>query len=143
MGFCPFLLLAVYRMCIFLFFLFFLTFLSLAKPWQGSLWRRSWGRTGVECPPAGLVFAAQPKFLLLVPALCPFAYPLASDKEGVSRQTSLPTGNCATPQDRSGVCRSLKSGVQGGQFRGGGGQGPGTSRSRVHSTLHSQAPSLA
>lgn len=62
MGFCPFFLLlslAVYRMCIF----FFPFFFSLAKPWQGSFWRRSWWQPGQErhgTSPVALVCATQP-----------------------------------------------------------------------------------
>lgn len=68
------------------FLFFFLVFSSLAKPWQGSSWRKSWEQLGQERPgvsPVGLVFATQPDFLLLAPALCPFAFPGASGtKEG-------------------------------------------------------------
>lgn len=51
--------LAVYRMCIF----FFPFFFSLAKPWQGSFWRRSWWQPGQErhgTSPVALVCATQP-----------------------------------------------------------------------------------
>lgn len=86
MGFCPFFFFVIVSCVQNVFLFFFLVFSSLAKPWQGSSWRKSWEQLGQERPgvsPVGLVFATQPDFLLLAPALCPFAFPGASGtKEG-------------------------------------------------------------